>query len=74
MILFTIILLMIISLLVGMAFSITGALLTGLIWLIVKIPIGLILIVLGAVMCCTILLIPLGLGMIKGGVKLIIPG
>ena len=74
MILFTIILLIVISLLVGMAFSITGALLTGLIWLIVKIPIGLILIGLGAVMCCTILLIPRGLGMIKGGVKLIIPG
>lgn len=74
MILFTIILLIVISLLVGMAFSITGALLTGLIWLIVKIPIGLILIVLGAAMCCTILLIPLGFGMIKGGVKLIIPG
>lgn len=64
----------IVALLLGMAFTITGALLTAVLWIAVKIPIGLVLIVLGAIFCCTIILIPLGLGLIKGGVALIIPG
>jgi len=50
----------------GIGFSITGALVLALLF-VIKLPVTLILWVLGAVCCCTILLIPLGLILFKTG-------
>lgn len=50
----------------GLAFSVTGAVLMALLWML-KLPLVLVMWVLGAVCCCTILLIPLGLILFKAG-------
>lgn len=63
----------ILSALFGLAFYLTGAIAAALLWLCVKLPLGIILTVLGAVLCCTLLLIPLGIPLLKAGVKLILP-
>ena len=55
----------------GLAFRITGAVLAACFWML-KLPLVLILWVLGAVCCCTILLIPLGLLLLKTGSVLLI--
>ena len=54
--------------------TITGAVLTALIWLFIKIPIALIFMILGITCCITIVLIPVGLWFFKTGCRLIIPG
>ena len=50
----------------GLAFHITGAILMALFWML-KLPIALVLWVLGAVCCCTVILIPVGLILFKAG-------
>lgn len=52
--------LIILTILFWVGFHITGALLTALIWLCIKLPLALIIMCLGLVFCVTILLIPLG--------------
>lgn len=72
-----------ISLIMGLAivmfmlwlgFTLTGAVLAAIIWLFIRLPLALTAWVIGLVLCCTIILIPLGILFFKGGLKLIVPG
>ena len=64
----------IITVLFGVAFKITGALLKACFWEIIFLPVGLLLLSLGIAFCCTIILIPVGIGIMKAGMRVIIPG
>ena len=55
----------------GLAFSLTGAVLAACLWLL-KLPIVIVMWILGAACCCTILLIPLGLLLFRTGSALLI--
>lgn len=55
-----IITLAVLTLLFWIGFHITGALLSAVIWLFVKLPLSIIMVCLGLVCCVTILLIPIG--------------
>ena len=55
----------------GLAFSITGAVLTACFW-VLKLPIVLVMWAIGVVCCCMILLIPLGLLLFKTGSAMLI--
>ena len=55
----------------GLAFRLTGAVLTALFWML-KLPLVLVMWALGLVCCCTILLIPVGLLLFKTGSALLI--
>jgi len=48
-------------------FKLTGALLAASLWLFIKVPLSLLCFFLGAALCCTILLIPLGIRCFKLG-------
>ena len=50
----------------SLAFSLTGALIGALLWMI-KLPVVLAMWAIGAVLCCTIILIPVGLLLFKSG-------
>ncbi|MDO4493059.1 MAG: hypothetical protein Q4C53_04130 [Clostridia bacterium] len=58
----------------SLAFRLTGALIAALLWLFVKIPLALVFWVLGLALCCTLILIPLGLRCLGLGTRLFIPG
>lgn len=62
------------TLLLWIGYKVTGALLSGMIWLCIKLPLALMLIALGMVCCITLILIPLGIKCISLGFKLLIPG
>ncbi len=55
-------------------FKLTGAIIMACLWLFIKVPIALLLSIIGLICCCTIILIPLGLGIMKLGIKMFIPG
>jgi len=55
----------------GLAFHITGAILLALFW-ILKLPAALVLWALGAVCCCTVILIPIGLLLFKAGTGILV--
>jgi len=55
----------------GLALRLTGAALMALFWLL-KLPLVLIMWALGAVCCCTIILIPIGLILFKTGTVLLV--
>jgi len=59
--------------LLNLALVLTGALGAALLWLCVRLPIGLVLCALGLALCCTLLLIPLGLPLMKSGLRLLNP-
>ena len=52
--------------------KITGAILKAMIWLCIRLPLAIVFWTLGIVLCCTILLMPLGKLCIKLGTKLLI--
>lgn len=54
-------------------FKITGALITALIWLVIRMPLALAFWTVGIVCCCTIILIPVGIFFIKVGGSLFLP-
>ena len=64
----------VLTMLLGLGFKLTGALLSACIWLCISVPLGVGAVVIGLLLCCTIILIPLGLWFLKIGLKLIIPG
>lgn len=66
--------LLLLTIIFGIAFMITGALLKAIVWLCISLPIGLILFALGFVCCCTIILIPIGLKLFKAGFRTVLPG
>ena len=66
--------LLVLTILFGIAYKITGAILKACVWMLILLPIGLILMGVGAIFCCTIILIPVGIGIIKTGARVILPG
>lgn len=60
--------------LIGIGFRLTGALLAAVFWTVVEIPLGIAVMAIGLVLCCTIILLPIGIGCMKAGVRLIVPG
>ncbi len=66
--------LMILTCMLGIGFKLTGALLSACIWLFIEIPLAAIVLAIGIVCCCTIILIPVGLGLFKTSIKLLLPG
>ncbi|MDO5573708.1 MAG: hypothetical protein Q4G60_06990 [bacterium] len=60
-------------LMIWIGFKLTGAVFGALIWLFIKLPIALVLIALGIVCCCTIILIPVGVGLFKSAGWLMMP-
>lgn len=52
-------------------FKLTGALLKACVWLAIKLPAGLLLICLGIALCCTIILIPIGIKSLKEGIHVL---
>lgn len=60
--------------LLGIGFKLTGALLAAVFWSVVQIPIGIAIMAMGLAFCCTIILLPVGIGCMKAGFRLIIPG
>lgn len=64
----------ILSCLLFLASKIVGALLAGAFWLFIKVPVGVILMAVGLVLCVTIIGIPLGRKIFKAGAKLFVPG
>ena len=64
----------ILDLLLWFAFAITsGLVLTGF-WLFIKIPLAIMLFLLGLILCLTLILLPLGILCFRAGFKLLIPG
>ena len=55
-------------------FAVTGALLKACLWLFILLPIGVVLCVLGAVLCCTLILISVGAKVFMAGIHVILPG
>ena len=66
--------LLLLTILFGIAYKITGAILKACVWQLILLPIGLILSGVGEIFCCTIILIPVGIGIIKAGIRMILPG
>jgi len=60
-----------VTLCVGLA--ITGAILSALFWVCIKLPAALIVTALGITLCCTLVFIPVGLKLLKAGMILLIP-
>lgn len=65
--------LVILTFIFGVAFKLTGALLKACLWIFVFLPVGLILVCFGILCCCTIILIPVGIGVFRTGIHVIIP-
>ena len=64
----------ILGLLLWFDFAITsGLVLTGF-WLFIKIPLAIMLFLLGLILCLTLILLPLGILCFRAGFKLLIPG
>ena len=57
-----------------LGFKLTGALLAACIWLFIEVPLAFCAWTIGLVLCCTIILIPVGLWFFKTGFKLLVPG
>lgn len=66
--------LFLLSILFGVAYRLTGALLAAVIWLGIKLPLAIMFFALGVVFCITLILIPIGIGCFKIGIRLLIPG
>lgn len=62
------------SFLFWIGFKLTGAVLLALVWLFIKLPLGVLVLFAGVIICCTVILIPAGVKLIKIGFELIIPG
>ena len=54
-------------------FKLTGALITACLWLLIGLPVSIVMLVLGGLLCCTIILIPLGLICMKAGMFFLVP-
>ena len=71
---FLFVMLLLVMFLVGIGFKLTGALIGAVFWSLVEIPLGIVAMAIGLALCCTIILLPLGIGCMKAGVRLIVPG
>ncbi len=59
--------------LLWIGFKLTGAILTACLWLMIGLPISLVMLVLGGILCCTVILIPVGLICMKAGMFFLVP-
>lgn len=59
--------------LICVGLAVTGAILSALFWVCVKLPASIIVMALGFALCCTLLLIPVGLKLFKFGIMLLLP-
>ncbi|MDO4619345.1 MAG: hypothetical protein Q4B09_01875 [Lachnospiraceae bacterium] len=66
--------LLIISFLFMIGLQLTGAIIKAFIWLFVSLPLAAVFGLLGILCCCTLILIPLGLGLLKASLRMLIPG
>ncbi len=66
--------LVILCVLFWIGLKVTGALLAAAVWLFIKVPLAIFFCALGLVLCCTLILIPIGVKCLKLGVKLFLPG
>lgn len=53
-------------------FVVTGVFLKACLWLFILLPIGVVLCVMGAILCCTLILIPIGAKVFKAGIHVIL--
>ena len=60
-------------LLLWIGFKLTGALITACLWLMIGLPVSLVMLVLGGILCCTIILIPVGLLCMRAGMFFLVP-
>lgn len=60
-------------LLLWIGFKLTGAILTACLWLMIGLPVSLVMLTLGGILCCTIILIPLGLLCMRAGMFFLVP-
>lgn len=49
----------------GVGLAVGGSLVVATLWFLVKLPVALVILTLGIVMCCTIILIPVGVALIR---------
>ena len=59
--------------LLWIGFKLTGAIISACLWLIIGLPVSIVMLVLGGLLCCTIILIPLGLICMKAGMFFLVP-
>ena len=59
--------------LLWIGFKLTGAILTACLWLLIGLPVSLVMLVLGGILCCTIILIPVGLLCMRAGMFFLVP-
>lgn len=59
--------------LLWIGFKLTGALITACLWLMIGLPVSIVMLVLGGLLCCTVILIPLGLICMKAGMFFLVP-
>lgn len=55
----------------GVVFGILALLLGGVFWFLVRLPLAIIMFVMGIVFCCTLILIPLGILCFRGALRLL---
>lgn len=73
----TLIVLLILALIIGLigfAFRFTGTVLSAIGWLVFRLPLALICCIIGLICCCTLILIPVGIGLFKTGGRMVTPG
>ena len=62
------------TLMLWLGFKLTGALLSACIWAFIEVPLAFGAWGIGLILCCTIILIPVGIWFFKTGLKLLVPG
>ena len=54
-------------------FKLTGAVLTACLWLMIGLPVSAVMLGLGVLLCCTVILLPLGIICMKAGMFFLVP-
>ena len=62
------------TVLLWLGFHLTGALLSACIWMFIEVPLAFLAWGIGLLLCCTIILLPIGFWFFKIGLKLLLPG
>ncbi|MBQ4564102.1 MAG: hypothetical protein IJA58_06455 [Lachnospiraceae bacterium] len=64
----------VLCLMLWIGYKLTGALLVACFWLFIEVPVTLFLWALALVCFCTLLLIPVGIWLVKLGLRIVVPG
>ena len=73
-VLMILVMLFVVMFLLGIGFRLTGALIAAVFWTVIEIPLGIAAMAIGWALGGTIILLPIGIGCMKAGVRLIVPG